>query len=184
MRRSNIFRSDQSRLKAVTQSLKLFSDGFESSRKLAWDVFEEHHGSLHVVKDPPNIWPQGAMVVFPEAEAGKGVRLTWRAGNDEIHAVTPRFCLEEGDVRKKRSRIQASFFHRLYQSADGECFDFNVTLRDSIAKRQFDAEIEPSDSREQGEDANFRLLGSIHIIPQPYAWPSALSLMGYRRSPL
>ncbi len=64
----------------------------------------------------------------------------------------PRLAVESLDIRPYRSLIQDSLFHLLYQVGAAEYFSLDVANRSSQRNRQFDAEIESSDSATERDD--------------------------------
>jgi hypothetical protein len=88
----------------------------------AFDVFDEREPRLRLDDDAPRVAPEVALVVFAEAAAGEGMRLTRDAANDSIHEATPFAASEGGHIAPHRRLSQDTRLHRCDQVRDGEGF--------------------------------------------------------------
>jgi hypothetical protein len=96
---TNFCRREQSSLNLEAQPLKVSPNPLcTPGREHASDVLDEDEPCTALDDDAPRVGPEISLVLFPEALAGKAVRLARDAANEAIHKATPWAAVEGGNI--------------------------------------------------------------------------------------
>jgi hypothetical protein len=151
---SGIVRSHTTPLRIEPQRGQVTEDDVESPNSERCDVFHEDELGSHLANDASEVSPESAAVSLDSFPlAGVGDVLTGESASDAIHEATPRSAVEGGNVVPDRSRCQGLLFHPGHESSRGVGFPLDVHHSTTSGDGELDAEIEPSASGEEGENA-------------------------------
>ena len=107
----------------------------ESSRKEAWDVFQEDEARSNVANDARDFRPEPSLVGLAKAAAGETDRLAREPRRDEIHRAAPRPAGEGCEIVPYRRLIQGRDFHLCHESGRCESVPLNET-HGAIVRRE------------------------------------------------
>ena len=148
-------RGDTVPLRSPPESCQVPEDFLEGpttvNREEARDVFDEEPRRTDFLRDAPDLGPEPALVVDPEALAGDGGALTGETGNDEIHASAVRLASEGLQIVPDRTWIQGAFAHSTSEDRSCVGLPLDSTHKSNSGHSCSDGELEASVAGAEGE---------------------------------
>ena len=117
------------------------------------DIFEEAKRRPDVADDACDVRPEMARVFVAEFSSRDTEGLARIAAMDDIHASTPRFAVEGGNIVPDRRAIQGLVFHPCHKSGRRIGVPLDVTDSSIGGDGDVEAEIEATCARAEGEAA-------------------------------
>ena len=143
MWRANFSRAEYSKRAAITKSLKVAKDVFESQRNVPFDVFEEAQSGSHGQNSVCDPRPEVPRVFLSESLAGGAEGLARVPATKDVHASVKLSPREGFKIRPDRCDVQLSRFHFCDQIRDGEAFDLSKSDCAQVWDCSLESEINP-----------------------------------------
>lgn len=144
-------RREQSRFCVIAQCAKAGADLGKSQIDVAFDVFEEDSGGLHLTDDPLDLGPQVAGIVLPAPLAREAEGLAGITGREDMNAAAPRMAIEGSEIVPDRRWLHGRVFHPRHESGRSMGFPLDETHSSIGGFGDGEAEIEPAISGAEGK---------------------------------
>lgn len=115
------------------------------------DVLDEEPASATLEEDSPDLVPEPALVGDAEALPCDAGSLTWKTGNDEIHAAAERSAVEGFQIVVDRGEIQGARRHSMSEDSCRVGLPLDSTHKANSGASKLDGKLEASVAGAEGE---------------------------------